>query len=746
MAKAKKKSEVDLTTLDQLQKEIPISRVNDENYMPYAMSVLYARAIPEIDGFKPSHRKLLYTMYKMGLLKGNKAKCSNIVGQTMKLNPHGDAAIYETLVRLTTGNESLLNPVVDSKGNMGKRYGRDMAYAAARYTEAKLAPMSAEFFAGLSKNSTDMVDNFDGTMKEPTLFPTRFPNILANPNMGIAVGMASNICSFNLRELCTATILRVKSKSATNESTKMSSVAEILEVMPAPDFPSGGYIINNPEEMKNIYLTGRGSFLSRSKYQIDEKGRHIEVLEIPYSTTIEAITEGIIDLVKKNKLPEVSDVRDETDMSGLKITIDYKKGTDPELLMAKLYKLTKLEDSFGCNFNVSINKQIRTLGVLDILDEWITWRLLCQAREVAYDLGIYKDKLHLLLGLQKLLLDIDKAIAIIRNTENDKEVIPALMAGFDIDEIQAEYIAEIKLRNLNKRYIIDKTAEIANHEKNIKRLEKILGSPAEQKKLIIKDLEEVADLYGKDRKSQIIHIDELEDDALIIEEPSFTDYDIKIFRTDHGYIKKIPTEQILKNPDIKLKDDDTLLQEIDATNGSDLLFFSDKGTVYKSRARDITDCKNADIGEYLPNLFELEDGESIVFICATVDYAGWILAGFKNGKVAKITLKSYQTKTNRKKLVNGLSTLSPVIAMYNILEDVNMSLISDLGKKIIVSSSLVNEKTSKNTQGVQTIRLTRATLEQFDLVGGNVPKKDQKYLVEKIPNSGKPCAEQVSLL
>jgi len=662
----------------------------ESNYMPYAMSVILSRAIPEIDGLKPSHRKLLYTMYKMGLLTGGRTKSANVVGQTMKLNPHGDMAIYETLVRLTRGNGALLHPYVDSKGNFGKYYSRDMKFAAPRYTEVKLDKICEELFKDLDKNTVDFVDNYDGTMKEPVLLPTTYPNILVNSNQGIAVGMASNICSFNLIEVCDAAIAYLEDEDA-----------DISEHLKAPDFPSGGQIIYNKKNIERIYNTGRGSFKLRAKYRFDKENNCIEIFEIPYTTTTEAIMDGIITLIKDNKIKEIVDVRDETDLKGLKITLDLKKNTEPDILMEKLFRFTTLEDSFNCNFNILINGRPKVLGIKGILKEWVLFRIECIKRQITYDIGKKSDKLHLLLGLKKILLDIDKAIKIIRNTEEDALVIPNLMEGFGIDRQQAEFVAEIKLRNLNKEYILNRVSEIESLKSSIEELKDTLGSEKKIKKVIIKQLKDVAKKYGKPRKTEIIHEEHIEE---ITHENLIEDYNLKLFLTKENYLKKIPLTSLRGNPEQKLKEDDEIIQEVEGRNKSDLLLFSNKHTVYKLKLFEVEDCKASSLGIYLANLLELEEGEEIIYITATDEYKGYMIFGFENGKVAKIDLKSYETKTNRKKLANAYSDTSKLIYISHILEDVELVAFSSLNKVLVFDTSKINPKTTRNSQGVQVLK------------------------------------------
>ncbi len=662
----------------------------EKNYMPYAMSVIVSRAIPEIDGLKPSHRKLLYTMYKMGLLTGSRTKSANVVGQTMKLNPHGDMAIYETMVRLTRGNDALLHPYVDSKGNFGKQYSRDMHFAAPRYTEVKLDKICEELFRDLDKDAVDFVDNYDGTMKEPTLLPITFPNILVSANQGIAVGMASNICSFNLAEVCETTIQFIN-----NENVNIS------DYLKAPDFSSGGQLIYKEKDINDIYRTGRGSFKVRGRYRYDKENNCIEVYEIPYTTTTEAIIDSVIELVKNNKIKDISDVRDETDLSGLKITIDIRRNTDPDALMNKLYKLTPLEDSFGCNFNILVNGRPMVLGIKGILVNWIEFRVNCIKRQTLYDINKKSEKLHLLLGLKKILLDIDKAIRLIRETEEDAMVIPNLMDGFEIDQVQAEFIAEIKLRNLNKEYILNRVSEIEKLEKEIAELKDIYGNDKKIKKIIVKQLGEVSKKYGHPRRTEIIHEAHIEE---ITHEHLIEDYNLKLFLTDHNYLKKIPLTSLRTSPEHKLKDDDFIVQEVETHNKADLLLFSNRQVVYKIRVYEIEDCKASSLGEYLTNLLGLEDGEEIIHLVATDDYKGNMIFAFENGKVAKIELNSYATKTNRKKLANAYSGLSKLIYIQNIIDDEELVAFSSLKKVLIFDTSHINPKSTRDSQGVQVLK------------------------------------------
>ncbi len=699
--------------------EQQITETLEKNYMPYAMSVIISRAIPEIDGFKPSHRKLLYTMYKMGLINGARTKSANIVGQTMKLNPHGDAAIYETMVRLTSGNEALLHPFVDSKGNFGKQYSRDMAYAAPRYTEAKLDPICNELFGEIDKDTVDFTDNYDGTMKEPVLLPVSFPTILVNPNQGIAVGMASNICSFNLRELCEATIALVKDEKS-----------DIRSVMPAPDFSTGASLILNPEEMDKIYETGRGSFRLRAKYNYDKKNNCIEIYEIPYTTATEVIIDRVVELIKANKIREITDIRDETDLGGLKLTIDLKRGADPDKLMMRLYKMTSLEDSFSCNFNVLIHGQPRVMGVREILKEWISFRKGCICRRLEYDIKNKKEKLHLLQGLKKILLDIDKAIRIVRETELDEMVVPNLMEGFAIDKTQAEFVAEIKLRNLNKQYILKRTAETDALAAEIESLLATLASDRAIKKLIISSLQEISKKFGKERKTEIVAGEEVE---TITEEETIEDYNLKIFFTRENYLKKISLVSLRSAAEQKLKEDDVIVSEFDASNRWDVLLFSNQNNVYKLKISDIHDCKASTLGEYLPNLLGLSDDERIVYAVPTEKYTGYMLFGFENGKVAKTAMESYATKLNRKKLTNAYGSASPLIQILYIPEDTSITLVSTSGKWLTFDSAALEVKTTRSTQGVQVMRMRKGhTLSGMQLA----TEETMQYKSKNIPSGG----------
>lgn len=700
-----------------------ITETLESNYMPYAMSVIISRAIPEIDGFKPSHRKLLYTMYKMGLLTGNRTKSANVVGQTMKLNPHGDQAIYETMVRLTEGNGSLLAPLVDSKGNFGRQYSRDMAYAASRYTEVRLAKICSEIFRDMDKNTIDFVDNYDGTLKEPTLLPTTFPNILANPNQGIAVGMASNICSFNLRELCEATIAVMKDENA-----------DLSEIMPAPDFPGGGELLLDRKEMNEIYKTGRGSFKVRAKYKYDKKNNCIEISEIPYTASVEAIIEKIVELVKSGKIREVSDIRDETDLHGLKLTIDLKRGTDPEKLMAKLFKSTQLEDSFGCNFNILVEGSPMVLGVNDILCEWLRFRRSCVTRGMQYDIEKKSDKLNLLEGLEKILLDIDKAIRIVRETEEDAMVVPNLMEGFGISEVQAEFVAEIKLRNLNKEYILKKTAEIESLKAEIEELKATVSSKAKINKIIEKQLKEVSKKFGTDRKTSIISAE----DAVIDVEPDelVPDFAVKLFRTREGYIKKISLVALRTSGEQKLKDDDVIIEEIETSNRAEVIFYGG-GSAYKIKVSDIPDGKASQLGEYIPNLVGMEEKSDIIGMVPAGDYSGNLLFVFENGKCAKVPLSAYATKSNRRRLTGAYNAKSAAITMFYLPEDTDIVMLSSAEKALCVNTEKIPLKTTRTTQGIGVMTLRRNAVIKAAYRAENSGFADPKrYRPRNIPAAG----------
>lgn len=664
------------------------------NYMPYAMSVIMSRAIPEIDGFKPSHRKLLYTMYKMGLLQGGTIKSANIVGRTMQLNPHGDAAIYETMIRLARGNESLLHPYVESKGNFGKSYSKNMQYAASRYTEAKLAPISAELFRDIDKDTVDFVPNYDNTMTEPTLLPVTFPSVLVNANMGIAVGMASNICSFNLKEICDTTVALIKDPDA-----------DITETLKAPDFIGGGQILYDEDKMNEIFRTGRGSFKIRAKYSYDKKNNCIDIYEIPATTTTEAIIDKIVELAKSGKAKEISDIRDETDKKGLKITIDLKRGTDADKLMKKLYKMTPLEDSFGCNFNVLIAGTPRVLGVRELLLEWIAFRTECVNRRVFFDLSKAKDRLHLLEGLQKILLDIDKAIRIIRSTDEESEVVPNLMIGFGIDKIQADYVAEIKLRHLNREYILKKTEDIEKLRAEIEDMEDILASRSRVKKIIVNELSDVVKNYDKPRRSEIIYTSDIDDESEPDEE--IPNYPVTLFFTKEGYFKKITPQSLRMSGEQKLKENDEIIETVEAANNTELLFFTDKCRVYKAKAADFDDSKASVLGDYVASKLEMEPDENAVYMAVTTDYKGFMLFFFENGKLAKIDLSAYETKTNRKKLIKAYCEKFPVVNMFCVTEDKEYVMKSTSGRILLLNTGAIAVKTTKDSMGVSVMTLKK---------------------------------------
>lgn len=664
------------------------------NYMPYAMSVIMSRAIPEIDGFKPSHRKLLYTMYKMGLLQGGTIKSANIVGRTMQLNPHGGAAIYETMIRLARGNESLLHPYVESKGNFGKSYSKNMQYAASRYTEAKLAPISAELFRDIDKDTVDFVPNYDNTMTEPTLLPVTFPSVLVNANMGIAVGMASNICSFNLKEICDTTVALIKDPDA-----------DITETLKAPDFIGGGQILYDEDKMNEIFRTGRGSFKIRAKYSYDKKNNCIDIYEIPATTTTEAIIDKIVELAKGGKAKEISDIRDETDKKGLKITIDLKRGTDADKLMKKLYKMTPLEDSFGCNFNVLIAGTPRVLGVRELLLEWIAFRTECVNRRVFFDLSKAKDRLHLLEGLQKILLDIDKAIRIIRSTDEESEVVPNLMIGFGIDKIQADYVAEIKLRHLNREYILKKTEDIEKLRAEIEDMEDILASRSRVKKIIVNELSDVVKNYDKPRRSEIIYTSDIDDESEPDEE--IPNYPVTLFFTKEGYFKKITPQSLRMSGEQKLKENDEIIETVEAANNTELLFFTDKCRVYKAKAADFDDSKASVLGDYVASKLEMEPDENAVYMAVTTDYKGFMLFFFENGKLAKIDLSAYETKTNRKKLIKAYCEKFPVVNMFCVTEDKEYVMKSTSGRILLLNTGAIAVKTTKDSMGVSVMTLKK---------------------------------------
>lgn len=715
-----------------------IATTIEENYMPYAMSVILSRAIPEIDGFKPSHRKLLYTMYKMGLLTGSRTKSANIVGQTMRLNPHGDSAIYDTMVRLSRGYEALLHPYIDSKGNFGKFYSRDMAWAASRYTEAKLDSICSELFKDIDKDTVDFVDNYDNTMKEPALLPATYPSVLVNANTGIAVGMASSICSFNLKEICDTTVALMKDADH-----------DISSTLPAPDFSGGGQIIYDKRVFDEIYKTGRGSFKMRSKYSYDKSANCLDITGIPQSTTSEAIIEKVIQLVKAGKLKEISDIRDETGLDGLKITIDLKRGTDPDKLMLKLYKMTPLEDSFSCNFNVLIGGVPRVLGIKELLDEWIAFRVECVRRRTYFDLNKKKDKLHLLKGLQAILLDIDKAIKIVRETPEESRVVPNLMAGFSIDELQAEYVAEIKLRHLNREYILKRTEEIDNLEKEIAELEGVLASKAKIKKIIEKELAEVGKRFGQPRKSILIYADEIQTAE---EEEEAPDYSVNIFYTKEGYFKKILPQSLRMSSEQKLKEGDSVAYSNECSNNDELLFFTDKAQVYKTKVNEFKETKASTLGDYVPAKLNMDEGENSIYAVNTKDYKGYMIFAFENGKIAKVPLSAYETKTNRKKLTGAYSDKSPIADIIYVKEDCEIMLTSSQGRVLLFNTGAIAEKASRSTVGVNVLALKKG----HRLISAKLYKegdlaKPSRYRTKTLPAAGSVLsaedkAEQLSFL
>ncbi len=732
MARKKKPVETEITE-EQLNAHIigagevvtqKITHTIESNFMPYAMSVIVSRAIPEIDGFKPSHRKLLYTMYKMGLLNGNRVKSANIVGRTMQLNPHGDAAIYETMVRLSRGNESLLHPYVDSKGNFGKAYSKNMVFAASRYTEAKLEAIAAELFKDIDKDTVDFVDNYDATMKEPTLLPVSFPSILVNSNTGIAVGMASSICSFNLREICETTIGLIK-----------DSDFDVTETLKAPDFIGGGKIIYDRDQMAEIYRTGRGGFKVRAKYTYDKSNNCIDITEIPPTTTAEAIIDKIIEKVKSNAIREISDIRDETDKKGLKITIDLKRGTDADKLMQKLYKMTSLEDTFSCNFNVLIAGVPQVLGIADLLSEWIAFRIECVNRRVYFDLTKAKDKLHLLLGLQKILLDIDKAIKIVRETEEEAEVVPNLMIGFGIDQIQAEYVAEIKLRHLNREYILKRLNDVEDLKKQIEDMEDILSSKARVKRIIVDELKAVADKYGKDRRSEIIYAQEVEDEKDEIDE--VPDYPVTLFFTQEGYFKKITPLSLRMSGEHKLKENDKIISAVETTNCAELLFFTNKCQVYKSKASEFDDTKASVLGDFVATKLQMEPDETAISMVVLKEYKGYMLFFFQNGKVAKIDMSAYETKTNRKKLIKAYSDKSPLVAPVYVEEDKELVIKSSAGRYLLFNSGAISAKTTKDSQGVAVMTLKKGhRVDEISEPEKYNFAKPSRYRTKTLPSAG----------
>ncbi len=703
--------------------EQPITDTLETNYMPYAMSVIVSRAIPEIDGFKPSHRKLLYTMYKMGLLTGGRTKSANIVGQTMRLNPHGDAAIYETMVRLSKGNGTLLTPFVDSKGNFGKVYSRDMAYAAARYTEAKLAPICAELFRDIDSDTVDFVDNYDNTMKEPALLPTTFPNILVSANSGIAVGMASQFCGFNLGEVCDTTVAYLKNPAC-----------DLSETLLAPDFPTGGELIYDAAALAEIYQTGRGSVRVRAKYRYVKDQNLIEIYEIPYSTTIEAILDKVAELIKAGKLKEISDMRDETDLSGLKLAIDLKRGTDPDKLMAKLFKLTTLEDSFSCNFNVLIAGSPRVMGVREILEEWTAWRTGSVRRRVYFVLKKRKDKLHLLKGLKRILLDIDKAISIIRETEQESEVIPNLMIGFGIDQVQAEYVAEIKLRNINKEYILKRVEETSALQDEIADLEDILDDPKRVRKIIVTELTAVKSKYAEPRRTTLLYSHEI---TVTAEAEEAEDYPVHVFLSREGYFKKITPQSLRMSGEQKYKDGDGLCQSFESSNRAEIMFFTDRCQVYKSRLSDFDDTKASVLGDYLPAKLGMDAGETVIFAALPGDYAGELLFFFENGKVARVALSAYQTSSNRRKLTGAYSDKAPLACIRRLDADGELAVFSNEPRALIFHTALLAPKTTRTTQGVQVMTLKpRYHLERAASPEETSLVRLSRYRVRALPASG----------
>ena len=704
--------------------EQAVSETLEVNYMPYAMSVIVSRAIPEIDGFKPSHRKLLYTMYKMGLLTGGRTKSANIVGQTMRLNPHGDAAIYETMVRLAKGNETLLHPFVDSKGNFGKVYSRDMAYAASRYTEAKLDSICGELFRDIDSDTVDMVDNYDATMKEPSLLPTTFPNVLVSANQGIAVGMASNICSFNLKEVCDTTIALMKNPDH-----------DILETLPGPDFSTGGELLFDEAATREIYSTGRGSFRLRSKWRYVKEGNLIEITEIPYSTATEVIMDKVAELIKAGKIREISDMRDETDLGGLKLTIDLKRGVDPEKLMQKLFRMTPLQDSFACNFNILIAGMPRVLGVGEILAEWTAWRTDCVKRRIYFQIQKKQERLHLLKGLEKILLDIDRAIAIIRETELENEVVPNLMIGFGIDEIQAGFVAEIKLRNINKEYILKQTKATSQLEQEIADLEDTLNSARKLKNVIIKELQQVSDKFGQPRKTEILY--NVEDAEPEKEEDQVPDYPVTVFVSKEGYLKKITAQSLRMSGEQKFKEGDSLDYTRETTNRAELLVFTDQFQCYKTRLSDFDDGKASLLGDYLPSKLGFDQGENLLQVIFPGDGKGFVLFFFENGKVAKVPLSAYETKTNRKKLTGAFSDKSRVVKILSLESDAQIALYSTDGRAMIFSTADLLPKTTRNTIGVAVMSLKKkALLQNALLLEESGIENVSRYRMKSIPAAG----------
>ncbi len=700
----------------------PITVTLEKNYMPYAMSVIVSRAFPEIDGFKPSHRKLLYTMYKMGLLTGPKTKSANIVGQTMKLNPHGDQAIYETMVRLARGNEALLHPYIDSKGNFGKAYSSDMAYAASRYTEAKLDPICNELFGDIDKDTVNFVPNYDNTMLEPELLPVTFPSILVNSNVGIGVSMASAVCPFNLKELCEATISIIRDPEF-----------DALETMKGPDFPGGGYMIHDADKLRQIFDTGRGAVKIRAKFSYDKEANCIEITEIPPTTTVEAIIEKIIELAKGG-MKEVSYIRDETDLSGLKIAIDLKRGVDPDALMRKLYQLTPLQDSFSANFNILVHGYPKVLGVNAIIREWIDFRMDCVRRRTKFDLKKKEERLHLLEGLEKILLDIDKAIKIVRETDEESEVVPNLMIGFSIDEIQAEYVAEIKLRHLNREFILNRIADIEQLEKDIAEMRDILGSDRKIKLIIIDELKKVAEKYGQPRRTEIIYLDDEPEEKVVKEVP---DYPCKLFLTKGGYFKKITMQSLRMSGEQKVKENDVITTELESNNRAELLFFTDRANVYKAKASSFADSKASLLGDYIPVTLKFEEGENVIAMAATLDYSGCLMFIYKNGKAAKVPLSSYETKTNRKMLNKAYSVKSGLVEILDVGEGANVMLRSTNGRAIIFNTGMILPKAARDTQGVQAMTLkAKSEVESAHIISEEKAAELSKYRTKTLPAAG----------
>ncbi len=707
-----------------ITQEEAITDTLEKNYLPYAMSVIISRALPEIDGFKPSHRKLLYTMYKMGLLTGARTKSANVVGQTMRLNPHGDAAIYETMVRLTRANQSLLHPYVDSKGNFGKQYSRDMAYAAARYTEVKLAPICAELFRDIDKETVDFVPNYDNTMPEPTLLPAAFPSVLVNSNMGIAVSMASNICPFNLQEVCETCIALMKNPNH-----------DILSTLKGPDFPGGGFLLYDEDELRRIYETGRGSVKLRAKWNFDKSAGCIEVTEIPYTTTLEAIKDKITELSKQGKIREVSYARDEIDVNGFRLAIDVKRGTDPDKLMQKLFRMTPLQDSFGCNFNILIGNTPKVMGVREILTEWTAFREQCVRRRVYYDLNKKKERLHLLLGLKKILLDIDKAIAVIRHTEEETKVVPNLMDGFSIDEIQAEYVAEIKLRHLNRQYILNRIKDVDDLKAEIEDMEDILAKPERIRKIIIAELKDTIKKYGQPRRTMFYHATE-EDNAP--PEDDTPDYPVHLFLSKEGYFKKITPQSLRMSGEQKVKEGDCITLQEQATNKTELLFFSDRSQVYKTRVSQFEDSKASLLGDYIPAKLAFDENERVSAMISTTDYTGFLLFFFENGKAAKVPLSAYETKTNRKKLTGAYSEKSPIVKIFHLMEDTDILVRSSGNRAVLVNTTEIAEKTTRSTQGVQVMTLkAKQVVVSAEIPQGELLESVQGFRIKTIPAAGK---------